>query len=117
MRSKGSHEQTFELMGMRKTSVCDAFSTEPEDHVSMCSLAKETCNRQELILCLHEERESFSLCPHCSVLIFSVQHFCVGVASSPHLQFFRAAEFETKAKYTGPFIKPFHGVEREEEKR
>lgn len=29
------------------------------------------------------------------LLIFSVQHFCVGVASSPHLQFFQAAEFET----------------------
>ena len=29
---------------------------------------------------------------------FSAQHFCVGVASGPHLQFFLAAEFETKAK-------------------
>lgn len=52
---------------------------------------------------------------------FSVQHFCVGVVISPHLQslpfsffFFQPAEFETKAKYTGSFIRPGLGEERTE---
>lgn len=39
--------------------------------------------------------------------IYTVLHFCVGVASSPHLQLFFSlvVEFETKTKYTDPFIK------------
>lgn len=39
--------------------------------------------------------------------------FCVGVASSPHLQLFSpVVEFETKTKYADPFIKASLGEDR-----
>lgn len=40
--------------------------------------------------------------------------FCVGVASSPHLQLFFSlvVEFETKTKYADPFIKASLGEDR-----
>lgn len=51
-----------------------------------------------------------------SFFFFSVQHFCVGVASGPHLQFFRAAEFETKAKIYRSFHQAHATVRRERER-
>ena len=61
-------------------------------------------DRKSSRVCQEEQGEqqlSCALCLCCLLFFFfffSAQHFCVGVASGPHLQFFLAAEFETKAK-------------------
>lgn len=61
----------------------------------------------------------------CSLSVLLPFHFfspaflcrCGDQPTSAFFFFFKAVEFETKAKYTGPFIKLNHGEERVDEKR
>lgn len=117
---KSSHEQTFESSELRKTShvnmIYVVLQTQPGKLLTFHTMDRFSSTvykrwATDLFLLLFVCTASFSF--------FQSQHFCVGVANSPHLHFFfsRAVEFETKAKYTGPFIKPNHGEERVDEKR
>lgn len=60
-----------------------------------------------------------SLSARCLLFIFSAAFLCRcgEQPTSAGFFFFQATQFETKAKYTGPFIRPRHGEERESRKR
>lgn len=62
-----------------------------------------------------------SLSARCLLFIFSPAFLCrcgeQPTSAGFFFFFFQATQFETKAKYTGPFIKPRHGEERESRKR
>lgn len=91
MSSKGAHEQTFESVGMRKTGPALLMCV-PAGAAFPAKETKEDHAMDRNSSCVYKTSEGALFAPLfvCAAhfFIFSVRHFCVGVASSPHLQFF-----------------------------